>query len=66
MVVWVYEWVQELALQKQISKMVQEKTHYVQELYKEQVKLQLLDAKLDDVQSKLAAVCTCSLLIIRR
>lgn len=65
MFVWVEEWVQELALQKQISKMVQEKTHYVQELFKEQVKLQLLDAQMDDIQSKLAAVCICFLLMIQ-
>lgn len=65
MLVWVEEWVQELALQRQISKMVQEKTHYVQELFKEQVKLQLLEAQMDDIQSKLAAVCVCFLLMIQ-
>jgi hypothetical protein len=54
--------VQELALQRQLSKMLQEKTHYVQELFKEQVKLQLLDTQMDDMQSKLAAVCICFLL----
>lgn len=63
--VWVEEWVQELALQRQISKMVQEKTQYVQELFKEQVKLQLLDTQMDDIQSKLAAVCICFLLMIQ-
>lgn len=62
---WAEEWVQELALQKQISKAIQEKTHYIQELFNEQVKLQVLEAQMDDIQSKLAAVCICFLPLIQ-